>query len=122
MKGVCLYLLGMSYQPPRVGYGAPRTEENQQPQPRGGGYGQPQSHQHDSQRYKGGRGERTLLPTPPTLPTSDVPVDHEGRPYDSSPAARGRKRKRMSRWEPHEEQRGEWCFVGGRRKGVVVSA
>jgi len=120
MKGVCLYLLGTSYQPPRVGYGAPRTEENQQPQPRGGGYGQPQSHQHDSQRYKGGRGERTLLPTPPTLPTSDIPVDHEGRPYDSSPAARGRKRKRMSRWEPHEEQRGEWCFVGGGGGGGVA--
>ena len=113
MNGACLYLLGTSYQPPRVGYGALRTEENQQPQSQGGGYGQPQSHQHNSQRYKGGRGERTLLPTPPTLPTSEVPADHEGRPYDKSLAARGRKRKRMSRWEPHEEQRGEWCLGGG---------
>lgn len=113
---------GTSYQPPGVGYSTPNVEERQcqpshpqpstqQPSPQqGGGYNPLSSHhhrEHDVSRYEGGRGERSaLLPTPSVTLPSDAPVDHKKRlSYDDS--NRGRKRKRPSRWESHEEERGE---------------
>ena len=112
---------GTSYQAPGVGYDTPNVEERQQqpshqkPSPKqpspqqGGGYNPLPSHrhrEHDAPRYESGRGERTALqPTPPVPSPSDAPVDHKRSSYDDN--SRGRKRKRPSRWESREEERGE---------------